>query len=161
MEQHPDPARLPRAQQAHHVLQAVGQPEADAVAREEPLDLQVGGETGGPVGEVGVAQLLVVQAQRDLPGVLGRGAAQQGGDVHEPAPSTTASTWPLDTWSPGATRIPVTVPSTGARTVCSISIASRTTSACPAVYPRDLQIDGVRSGRPQPDGERTAVDGGA
>src|SRR5205807_275082 len=63
------------------------------------------------------------------------GPPQQGGDVHDPSSesSTTTSTCPVSTWSPAATRTSVSVPSTGAVTVCSIFIASSTTSGCPAV----------------------------
>ena len=47
--------------------------------------------------------------------------------------STVAMTWSAVTCSPAATRSPVTEPSAGAVTVCSIFMASKTTSGCPAV----------------------------
>src|SRR6185312_10383422 len=92
---------------------------------------QVRGEPGGGVGEVGVADLVVVEAHRHLACVIGGDAPQRGRDVH-PGSSTTASAWPLSTWSPGCTCSAVSTPSSGAATVCSIFIASSTTSGCPA-----------------------------
>ena len=44
---------------------------------------------------------------------------------------TMISTWSASTWSPGSTRTEVMVPDEGARTECSIFIASITTSTAP------------------------------
>ena len=131
VERHGHPARLPDAEQRRHVLQGVGEEDAHPVARGEAVGPQVRGEPGGGVGEVGVADLVVVEAHRHLACVIGGDAPQRGRDVH-PGSSTTASAWPLSTWSPGCTCSAVSTPSSGAATVCSIFIASSTTSGCPA-----------------------------
>src|SRR5690606_37202870 len=67
------------------------------------------------------------------PGAVGD--ADQLGHVSSPSAepsSMTSSVAPLSTWSPAATWISVTTPATGARTWCSIFMASSTTRTCPA-----------------------------
>src|SRR5690606_38305976 len=70
------------------------------------------------------------------PGDRAAEAAARAGDQGRPrrhAGSTRASCVPAVTTSPTATAIPLTVPSTAARTGFSIFIASTTNSTCPAV----------------------------